>query len=183
VRNRRDLTPDDTAIWGFVARTVKPYPGRLVPPKPQGKPTQSAPSASGQAIQTATVPPKKPKLAPPLLAHAGNHRRVRRGALDIDGRIDLHGMTQAVAKPTLAAFLRNLSANHGRCALVITGKGRPNAIIDDYYAPPPGVLRRSFPEWLNDPALSPLIAGWAPAHPKHGGSGAFYVLLKRAVKK
>jgi DNA-nicking Smr family endonuclease len=103
--------------------------------------------------------------------------------LDIDGRIDLHGMTQAVAKPMLAAFLRNLSANQGRCGLVITGKGRPDAIIDDYYAPPPGVLRRSFPEWLNDPALSPLIAGWAPAHSKHGGSGAFYVLLKRVVKK
>jgi len=183
VRSRRDLSPEDSAVWGFVARTVRPYPGRVVPSKPQGASLPSPPSTIGAANQTPVAQQKKPKLTPALLANAGNHRRVRRGALDIDGRIDLHGMTQAIAKPTLASFLRRLSANHGRCALVITGKGRPDAIVDDYYAPPPGVLRRSFPEWLNDPALAPLIAGWAPAHPKHGGTGAFYVLLKRAGKK
>lgn len=176
---RRDLSSDDTAVWGYVARTVRAYPGRIAPPAPPRKLmlAQIAPEPKADGVIS------KPRLnREQKPAHnIANHRRVRRGALDIDGRIDLHGMTQDAAKAILKGFLERLRAENGRCALVITGKGRPDARIDDYYAPPPGVLRRNFPEWLNDVNLRPLIAGWSPAHAKHGGTGAFYVLLKKPI--
>jgi DNA-nicking Smr family endonuclease len=43
------------------------------------------------------------------------------------------------------------------------------------------VLRRSAPDWLSDPALRGVVAGWSPAHRRHGGEGALYVALKRRV--
>jgi DNA-nicking Smr family endonuclease len=44
------------------------------------------------------------------------------------------------------------------------------------------VLRRRLPEWLAEPALAALSAGYAPAHARHGGEGAWYVFLKRPAR-
>jgi DNA-nicking Smr family endonuclease len=49
---------------------------------------------------------------------------------------------------------------------------------DDYLTPPAGVIRRRLPEWLAAAHVRPLVSGYAPAHPRHGGAGAFYVLLR-----
>jgi DNA-nicking Smr family endonuclease len=43
----------------------------------------------------------------------------------------------------------------------------------------PGVLRRSLPLWLAEPEFSVLVSGYASAHARHGGSGAFYVMLRQ----
>ena len=55
-----------------------------------------------------------------------------------------------------------------QCVLVITGKGRGGE----------GVLRAQLPRWLSQPDLRPLVSRLAPAHARHGGSGAFYVFLR-----
>ncbi|MEL6664227.1 MAG: Smr/MutS family protein [Pseudomonadota bacterium] len=52
---------------------------------------------------------------------------------------------------------------------MITGKGRGGE----------GVLRRNFLEWLSSGRASPHVSGYAPAHARHGGGGAFYVFLRR----
>ncbi|MGE3916024.1 MAG: Smr/MutS family protein, partial [Hyphomicrobiaceae bacterium] len=65
----------------------------------------------------------------------------------------------------------------------ITGKGRgrsdPGAASwasgDDEL----GVLRRSVPRWLAEPPLRGLVIACQPASVRHGGDGAFYVLLRR----
>ncbi len=56
-----------------------------------------------------------------------------------------------------------------RCLLIITGKGRTGA----------SVLRQRFLDWINDPEIRFAVAGYAPANARHGGDGAYYLLLKR----
>ena len=56
-----------------------------------------------------------------------------------------------------------------RCVLVITGKGRLGT----------GVLRARFLDWLAGPDLRDLVSGYSAAHIRHGGDGAFYVMLRR----
>ncbi|MDP9163724.1 MAG: Smr/MutS family protein, partial [Pseudomonadota bacterium] len=44
---------------------------------------------------------------------------------------------------------------------------------------PRGVIRASLRDWLQDSNLRPYIAALRPAHPRHGGGGAWYVILRR----
>ena len=111
-------------------------------------------------------------------------QRLQRGKTEIDGRIDLHGMTQAEARSALTGFVTNGHRHDRRCLLVITGKGRPASHhgdrprTDDGRSEP-GVLRRMVPRWLEEAPLAERVLAYSPAQPKHGGSGALYVLLKR----
>jgi DNA-nicking Smr family endonuclease len=94
---------------------------------------------------------------------------VRRGKLEIDATLDLHGYSQEGGYLALATFLQSAGRRGGRVALVITGMGRLGE----------GVLRKRLPEWLAAKELKPLVSGYALAHRSHGGAGAFYVFLKR----
>jgi DNA-nicking Smr family endonuclease len=110
--------------------------------------------------------------------------RLRKGALEPERRIDLHGMTEAVAHRTLLTFLRNAQRGGAKLALVITGKG---ARAPDPYAPfdlelemrSRGVLKSMVPRWFKEPEFAALIADHRSAHIRHGGGGALYVYLKK----
>lgn len=173
------LTPDDRRIWAKVAGTVTPRPGRSLPtpdePEPERvkrrAPVEEAPKAKSSPGLT------RPGRAPaktPVPAERSGEKRVRRGRVEIDGRLDLHGMTQVEARAALVRFLGRLSAKDGRCGLVITGKGRAGG---------EGVLRRRLPEWLAEPDIAALSTGYAPAHARHGGDGAWYVFVRRAAER
>jgi DNA-nicking Smr family endonuclease len=112
------------------------------------------------------------------LPDASGHKRVRRGRLEVEARIDLHGMTRAQAEHALGLFIPAMRGRGFGCVLVITGKGL-DVEPEDFVAPQPGVIRRRLPDWLNSARLRPHVSSYAPAHARHGGSGAFYVLLKR----
>ncbi len=131
---------------------------------------QAARKARHATINTADLPPLTLGLA------AGVDRRtdtrLRRGQVAVDGRIDLHGMTQETAHRALAAFLHRCSAEGKRCILVITGKGNVSE--------GGGVLRRAVPQWLAEAPLRRLVVTLHQAHPRHGGDGALYVLLRRS---
>lgn len=100
--------------------------------------------------------------------------KFQKGKMSIDGRIDLHGMTQEVAHNALNSFIEDSWRAGKRCVLVITGKGsRP----DEYGRT--GLLRARTPQWLSAPRLRTRILAIHQAQIQHGGSGAFYVLLKR----
>ena len=112
--------------------------------------------------------------------------RLSRGKMELDARIDLHGMTQVQARQALVGFVMASRKRGDRCVLVITGKGSPtrvggseNALI----SPQTGILRRMVPVWLYEPPVDRIVLAFSPAQPKHGGAGAFYVLLKRARPK
>jgi DNA-nicking Smr family endonuclease len=109
--------------------------------------------------------------------------RLRKGKMDIDGKLDLHGLTRAEAHRRLRSFITAQQIQGKRCVLVITGKGSSRQKTDDapFMAPERiGVLREAVPKWLTAPDLRHLVIDIRNAQPKHGGSGALYVLLRRS---
>ena len=96
---------------------------------------------------------------------------MRRGDIEIEGRIDLHGMKHDAARAAVVAFITRAVLAGKRCLLIITGKGKIREV---------GVLRSSLPRWLDEPELRPRILVLRQAQPKHGGDGAWYVLLRKS---
>ena len=99
-------------------------------------------------------------------------RRLRRGALPIDARLDLHGMSVQQARSQLELFLRTMRSRGERCVLVIHGKG-------EHSPQGTGALRGEISAWLSQSAASEHVAAFATARGADGGEGAVYVLLRR----
>lgn len=166
---KRPLKPEDVRIWGMVAATVHPLPGRAAP-RPAAT---AADSAAAIPTANAAVPkPVPPKPGPPrkqveVIEPRRRHRIAK--ARDVGPRLDLHGLDQDHAKAVLEGFIRRAWDDGYRAVLIITGKG----VQGD------GVLKRRTPEWLAAPHLSAIVAGISDAARHHGGEGALYVALKR----
>ncbi|MEX0645022.1 MAG: Smr/MutS family protein, partial [Parvularculaceae bacterium] len=111
----------------------------------------------------------------------GVERRVKRGKLEVERSLDLHGLREAQARTRLQSFIVKAANDGCRCVLVVTGKGRPEAKTTEDR--PRGVIRKRFQEWVDEEPLRGHIARVAPARPKDGGAGAFYVFLKAARPK
>lgn len=196
---RRGLRPEEEELWNTVARTAKPmHPTRREPlpepaefPRPSPKPVEPMPPMAsidrfrvGEKAQTRpthdVLPPLRDQLAAaPVRMDAKAFRAMSRGRLAPDARIDLHGMTVAEAHPELIRFILNAQSQGLRLVLVITGKGKPgpdHGPIPQRY----GVLKHQVPHWLHMPPLRAAILQVTEAHLKHGGSGAYYVYLRRA---
>jgi DNA-nicking Smr family endonuclease len=106
--------------------------------------------------------------------------RLKRGALEPDAKIDLHGRTEAAAHRALLTFLVNGQAMGNRLVLVVTGKGNPkNDDTTSWTMRSTGVLKEMVPRWLKEPDFARLIAKVQPAHIRHGGGGALYVYLRK----
>ncbi|MEE2932713.1 MAG: Smr/MutS family protein [Pseudomonadota bacterium] len=97
--------------------------------------------------------------------------RLKRGKLEVEGRLDMHGMSQATAYRALKRFLLDKQAAGKRCVVVITGKGSRDGGT--------GVLKEAVPRWLNEPSLRKHVLGFDYALPRLGGTGALYILLRR----
>ncbi len=157
----RRLTPDERQIWQKVAKTVAPRRRGSARPEP---------SHEDFANMMRLPPPVQPTShAPTATLELNQDRKTRRGRVDIDMKVDLHDKTQAEAFPMLRLTLERAASRGHKCVLVVTGKGLR---LD-------GILRRAFPGWINSPDIRPLVANYAQAHIRHGGSGAWYVFLKR----
>lgn len=141
------------------------------------------PAQSPAGSKTAPTPRTKavaPKTPPPLVPiERRRARRIARGLVEIDDRIDLHGLRQADAERRLRAFLLSARAHGLRTVLVITGKGGERNARESDENGERGVLKRSVPLWLDQPELRDCVAGIAPAHVRHGGAGALYIHLRR----
>jgi DNA-nicking Smr family endonuclease len=102
-------------------------------------------------------------------------RRIAKGKVAIEARIDLHGMTQDEAHGLLMSFIHRAAQRHLRTVLVITGKGRsPKS---------EGALKRAVPLWLSQPAFAVHVSGYADAAQSHGGEGALYVRLRKSLTR
>lgn len=104
------------------------------------------------------------------------YKRMTRGKIRPEARLDLHGMTLAEAFPELIRFILTCHANGLRLVLVITGKGR-----GEHGPLPtrPGALRHQVPYWLHRVPLASAVQQVTAAHYRHGGDGAYYVYLRR----
>lgn len=188
---RRTLRPDEIDLWHAVARTARAMHsngteilhGASKPDEPkvfkvQEKPdTPLAPFRLGERA-TAPAPRKTPPAETALQMDAKAYARMTRGKLVPEARIDLHGLTLAQAHPELIRFILSAHAQGLRLVLVITGKGKAKPD----HGPIPsriGALRHQVPQWLRLPPLGPAVLQVAESHAKHGGSGAYYVYLRR----
>lgn len=188
-----ELSDDDQFLWQQVKRTVEPLGGRkeefaALLKESERKTTDvgkalNAPSRKQSAALSIRPPrsypaapysPPVPNVGPGVRPNAGiddkTARKLLKGRISIDDRIDLHGMTQDQAHRLLAGFLARSHAANMRMVLVITGKGR----LSD------GILRQAVPQWLREPQLSIHVSAFRQAHVTHGGEGALYVRLRRA---
>ncbi len=188
----RTAIVQDFELWTEIARTVTPL-------NDQSGTHQPSPIAQTVAVERSTRPqlpglkhaaslPSARTVPPPLSGlDRRTSRKLTRGKTEIDDRIDLHGETGETAHTRLLAFLSHARARGARTVLVITGKGRSQFSghtlhgSQHFHAPErQGRLRRLVTQWFEEPEFRLLVAGYQPAHPRHGGGGAFYVRLRRS---
>ena len=114
--------------------------------------------------------------------HQLDHRtqeRLRKGKINIDLTLDLHGLNQAEAHAALNQAVTNAYHHNLRCLLVITGKGNKERLHNPFSSGHRGVLKQRVPEWLNQEPLKSMTLQTQPARPQHGGDGALYLYIKR----
>nr|CAD6429642.1 DNA mismatch repair protein MutS [Rhizobium sp. Q54] len=178
----RKLRPEERILWGKVAKSTRALPARqdevaeyeaeitamlaaeeaaLARPAPP----QDVVSPPGNQLSAPRPAPSHQPLEKPV------HRKLAKGRLSIEARIDLHGLFQDEAHDLLLDFLFRAHERGMRHVLVITGKGSSMGSE--------GVLRRTVPLWFSKPEFRFLISSyeWAARH--HGGEGALYVRLSR----
>ncbi len=175
--------PDDTELFHRALADAKPLKrgvGRVAKPKAtRGKP------AAERVVPPSAPPRPTPRLEPPPAAlppaEAALDRRtsdrLRRGQVAIDATLDLHGMILREAEPALSRFLAQAQASGHRAVLVVTGKG--TKIDPETGRIKEGAIRRELPHWLDAAKNRHRIIGYRAAHARHGGGGAFYVLIRR----
>lgn len=178
-----DLSAEDRRLWARVSGSVTPARVRKAlriaaeapaavevksvrtPPLRSSPPTPIAKSSS--RVPTPPVAPAAHGV--PEALEPRRQRRLSRERDPIEASIDLHGFGRFEAEDRLRAFLNGAQARGLRAVLVVTGQGRRGG----------GVIRASIQEWLQAHALRGVVSGFAPAHRRHGGDGAFYVTLRR----
>lgn len=180
-REKRGRAPADDALWEAVKKTIEPLrkPSAKLPiENDDGEAIIDArPQKSRPPLRAPSAPERAPAPALPPLSSIDRRERqkIARGRVEIDARIDLHGMKQSEAKERLSAFLHRAQARGKSLVLVITGKGTAAPQGAER-----GVLRRAVPLWLALPELRPLVIGFEEAAPAHGGAGALYVRIRRS---
>ncbi len=102
-------------------------------------------------------------------------RKLKSGQLSIEAHLDLHGLNAQQAKIRLYKFMREHYINSRKCVLLIPGRG----INSPMGAP---VLRSEVQVWLTREPLKRIVLAFCSAQPKHGGTGALYVLLRNYKK-
>lgn len=195
-KDPRTLRSDEAEIWNLVKDTVRPLRPKRLPIA-----TEQAEEAMTKAVKTvagtssakpprhvAATMPTLPRPKPPAVAGLNRRdtQKLGRGNVEIDARIDLHGMSVERGRIALLNFIEGARAQDFRNVLVITGKGASQFTRhtlhskDIYHAPErQGRLRAAFPGWMNERIFADHVVGFQPAHPRHGGGGAFYVRLRR----
>ena len=195
-RPGRRLTAEEVQAWALVARTVR----RIDPaPPPAGREEPPAKAAPAKASPMPAIPPVIPglpakkargRVPPPLPARPSParrtedtaldgswDRRIAKGALVPDFSLDLHGASLDQAYTRLMHGLTQARAMGARVVLVVTGKPRPVDAMDR--GERRGAIRAKIADWLAASEHATHIAALRGAHPRHGGAGAMYLVLKR----
>ena len=190
-RPPRGLSPDEAALWARVAATVKPLERKVstTPPTPS-----LSPEGVGNRAKAATIKPlpfrggvgvggvPKTIVTPPatLTRHGLDtswERKLAKAALEPDFTLDLHGHGLDAAHARLEHGLALALAQGARLVLVIAGRARPAQAADR--GSQRGAIRSKLLDWLAAGPHASKIAAVRPAHQRHGGAGAVYVVLRR----
>jgi DNA-nicking Smr family endonuclease len=184
----RRLSEADREIWDRLRKTVRPLRKQRAAKPPEPDVSAAPPPAAAidgsenpkPATRRRAHTPTITVNVPPALARFEDKtvRRLGRGLIAVDARIDLHGMRQERAHAVLTTFLRHAQARGHQIVLVVTGKGKPDEAARGGEAGR-GVLRQVVPGWLAHAELRQFVAGFEEAGRRHGGAGALYVRIRR----
>jgi DNA-nicking Smr family endonuclease len=171
-RGRR-LSDGERILWREITRGIQPLRPIAAAEMEAETDANASPTPKTRPPHLAKPQPARPKTeSPAVLAPLGRRakQRVARGRDPIDGRLDLHGLTQAEAHAALLRFLHTAQTRGARLVMVITGKGRGGE---------GGVLKRQVPLWLALPEFRAIVFGYEEAHQRHGGEGALYLRVRK----
>lgn len=174
----RRLSPEEREIWARLARSVTPLPGRAFD---LATPEVFTPIDSKPARPAALPPPAErqpPRRAPTPVLDTSWERRITTGTLAPDVTIDLHGHTLDAAHQRLNHALSHSIARGHRVLLVVTGNPRP-AHVGPLGHKARGAIRAEIGDWLALSGHADAIASVRTAHPRHGGKGALYIILRK----
>lgn len=172
----RKLSAEEEALWARVMATVRPLDPLRPQPAPHPPGAATAPAARAQAVRARADPPAAPakRPGPGTTLDASWDRRLARGEVAPDLSVDLHGLNLAEAYDLLDSSLGRAVAGGARLLLLVTGKpprGEPPVSR--------GRIRAAVGDWLAASPHSGSIAAVRGAHPRHGGTGALYIVLRR----
>jgi len=182
-KSSKKLSAEDIEIWLRIADTASPLSkedknfanlfdsthqaGSKTPPRPpEPKKPNPPPMPSYQPVLQTSSAPMLDKI------DLKSARNISKGKTSIDGRLDLHGLTQQAAYRALFDCVENAYYSGKRTILVITGKGNLGR----------GVLRENVPKWLAQAPFHRLISAYSQSHSTHGGAGALYIRIRRKHK-
>ena len=181
----RPLSAGEKALWQKFIETVEPLDGT----RPKRVKTDFDAHESVMRSDDMIVPSgaKKPIQAVPLRDQKplpdrhglDGHwdRRLIKGAIQPDVTVDLHGHSLSSAYGRLDSALElSIAAGH-RAILLITGKARSEHQRRTEGGR--GAIRAAIADWLTASRHATNIAAVRRAHPRHGGAGALYIILRR----
>lgn len=174
---------DDAVLWQAVTRDVTKWDKSNKMGRPEEKPVSNPPASkskikyvpvmTGQITLESFASITKPASPSSYQLDGALQKRFTNGELPIDGTIDLHGLTLAEAHQQFMRFMSRKITGGARCVLIITGKGSSETENGR------GVIRKNLPLWCEDKSIGLHILKLSKASPRHGGSGAFYILIRR----
>jgi DNA-nicking Smr family endonuclease len=175
----RRLSPDEQALWDKVVASVRPLHQRAAsPPAPAEatpEPAKPAPAPPRPRASPRRTLPAPPPPAPGTTLDGSWDRRLSRGLVQPDATVDLHGHNLATAYELLDDRLDRAIAEGARLLLLITGKPP----TDKRRPVGRGAIRAAVGDWLHASRHASAIAAVRGAHPRHGGAGALYIVLRR----
>ena len=174
----RRLSAEERALWRKVVETVRPLAGAVpvaaekeIETEPEPEPEPGAPAV---VMPKAAAKPAPAKARPGTTLDASWDRRLERGLVAPDAVVDLHGHNLATAYDLLDRRLEEAISSGARLLLLVTGKApgseRPGKR---------GAIRAAVGDWLHASRHAGEIAAVRNAHPRHGGAGALYIVLRR----
>ena len=180
---RRLLDSNEKALWGRVIASVEPM--HRIKPKVEAKspPVPSKPvrasvnagalSTKAQPVRPAILTARQHKTPNNLDGHWD--RRIDKGGIVPDVSVDLHGSGLSGAYARLDGALEQAIAQKMKVVLLVTGKARAH---DRAAGEGRGAIASVVRDWLASSRHSSSISAVRGAHPRHGGVGALYIVLK-----
>ncbi|MGD8325568.1 MAG: Smr/MutS family protein [Sphingomonadales bacterium] len=168
---KKGLDDKDLKLWRYAMRDVTPLKGeKTAPTLPNAKRPIVLRDLHHEDAPALRIS-QQPQTDEQKTLDQHWEKQIRRGRLDIDRTLDLHGFTLERAHGILHRFVERAVREQVRVLLIITGKGKGGQGR--------GIIRRSVPDWLKSGPFASNIFAIRNAHPTHGGDGALYVILRR----
>jgi DNA-nicking Smr family endonuclease len=173
----RLLSPEEAELWARVTASIRPLSRETVEARQAAEPQQPASTVAAKPKTPAPAPAKaaEPRPIRPGTTLDGTwDRKLRSGSLQPDRVVDLHGHNLDSAWRAIDLALEQAENAGDRLILLVTGHHRPGE--------PPvqrGKIRAAVHDWLAVSRHAPRIAAVRGAHPRHGGGGSLYIVLRR----